>query len=245
MNKLISAICSSLLLGVSLTTVHAQEFDRGIVLNTFIPKGQWVVGNSISYSEYSNDNYQFLVVENMDGIGYTFKVSPMFCYIIKDNLGLGGRFAYERSLTKLDNASIKIGDDLNFDMDNVYSLSHSYSGMAIMRNYISIGNSSRFGLFNELQLSLGGGESKMVNGSGESLTGTFERSFNFNIGIAPGLMAFLNDYTAIEVNVGLLGFNYSHVKQTTDQVYTGKRSQNMANFKVNIFSLGLGIAFYL
>lgn len=75
-----------------------------------------------------------------------------------------------------------------------------------MRNYISIGNSSRFGLFNELQLSLGGGESKMVNGSGESLTGTFERSFNFNIGIAPGLMAFLNDYTAIEVNVGLLGF---------------------------------------
>ena len=139
----------------------------------------------------------------------------MFCYIVKDNLGLGGRFAYERSLTKLDNASIKIGDDLNFDMDNVYSLSHSYSGMAIMRNYISIGNSSRFGLFNELQLSLGGGESKMVNGSGESLTGTFER------------------------------FNYSHVKQTTDQVYTGKRSQNMANFKVNIFSLGLGIAFYL
>lgn len=128
MNKLISAICSSLLLGVSLTTVHAQEFDRGIVLNTFIPKGQWVVGNSISYSEYSNDNYQFLVVENMDGIGYTFKVSPMFCYIVKDNLGLGGRFAYERSLTKLDNASIKIGDDLNFDMDNVYSLSHSYSG---------------------------------------------------------------------------------------------------------------------
>ena len=134
MNKLISAICSSLLLGVSLTTVHAQEFDRGIVLNTFIPKGQWVVGNSISYSEYSNDNYQFLVVENMDGIGYTFKVSPMFCYIVKDNLGLGGRFAYERSLTKLDNASIKIGDDRSFDMDNVYSLSHSYSGMAIMRN---------------------------------------------------------------------------------------------------------------
>ena len=127
MNKLISAICSSLLLGVSLTTVHAQEFDRGIVLNRFIPKGQWVVGNSISYSEYSNDNYQFLVIENMDGIGYTFKVSPMFCYIVKDNLGLGGRFAYERSLTKLDNASIKISGDL--DMNNVYSLSHSYSAV--------------------------------------------------------------------------------------------------------------------
>ena len=85
----------------------------------------------------------------------------------------------------------------------------------------------------------------VLRGSGDALTGTFERSFNLKIGIAPGLMAFINDYTAIEVNVGVLGFNYSHVKQTTDQVYTGKRSQNLANFKVNIFSLGLGLAFYL
>ena len=99
-----------------------------------------------------------------------------------------------------------------------------------MRNNISIGNSSRFGLFNELKLKLGGSESKMVNGTGEALTGTFERAFNFKIGIAPGLMAFINDYTAIEVTVGVLGFNYSHVTQTPDQVYTGNRSQLMATF---------------
>ncbi len=243
MNKHIVILLSLLLLGAS--TIRAQEFDRGIVLNTFIPKGQWMVGTSFSYSEYDNNNYQFLVIEEIDGIGYSVKASPMFCYMVMDNLGVGGRFAYERSLTKLNSASISLGEDLNFDMNNLYSLSHSYSGMAIMRNYISIGNSSRFGLFNEVQLHFGGGQSKLVNGIGDALTGTYESSFDFKIGIAPGLMAFINDYTAIEVNVGVLGFNYSHVKQTTDQVYTGKRSQNFANFKVNIFSLGLGIAFYL
>ncbi len=232
-----------LLLGTSMA--QAQEFNRGIVLNTFIPKGQWVVGSSISYSEYSNDNYQFLVIENINGSGYSFKASPMFCYIVKDNLGLGGRFAYERNLTKLNSSTVSLSDDLTFSLNDLYSLSHSYSGMAIMRNYISLGNSSRFGLFNEIQLNFGGSQSKLVNGRGDALTGTYEQAFNFKIGIAPGLMAFLNDYTAIEVNVGVLGFTYSHVNQTTDQVHTGKRTQNVANFKVNIFSLGLGIAFYI
>ncbi len=245
MNKIIKSILPLLLLILGAGAVQAQEFDRGIVLNTFVPKGQWVVGGSISYSEYSNDNYQFLVIENIDGSGYTFKASPMFCYIVKDNLGLGGRFAYERSLTRLNSSTITLGNDLNFNMNDLYSLSHSYSGMAIMRNYISLGNSTRFGLFNEVQLNFGGSQSKLVNGRGDALTGTYEQAFNFNIGVAPGLMAFINDYTAIEVNVGVLGFTYSHVNQTTDQVYTGSRTQNVANFKVNIFSLGLGIAFYI
>ena len=57
MNKLIYPILALLLWIPGLT--RAEEFNRGIVLNTFIPKGQWVVGNSISYSEYSNNNYQF------------------------------------------------------------------------------------------------------------------------------------------------------------------------------------------
>ncbi len=224
---------------------QAQEFNRGIVLNTFIPKGQWVTGGSISYSEYSNNNYQFLVIESIDGSGYSFKASPMFCYIIKNNLGLGGRFSYERNLIKLNSSTVTLNDDLKFSLNDLYSLSHSYSGIAIMRNYISLGNSSRFGLFNEVQLNFGGSQSKLVNGKGDELTGTYEQAFNFKIGIAPGLMAFLNDYTAIEINVGVLGFTYSRVNQTTDQVHTGKRTQNIANFKVNIFSLGLGIAFYI
>lgn len=63
--------------------------------------------------------------------------------------------------------------------------------------------------------------------------------------MAPGLVAFINNYTAIEVSIGVLGFNYSKTKQLTDQVYEGERSSSSANFKINLFSIGLGIAFYL
>ena len=43
----------------------------------------------------------------------------------------------------------------------------------------------------------------------------------------------------------VLGLDFSKVKQTTDQVYVGERSSSSANFKINLFSIGLGIAFYL
>lgn len=233
------------LLALGTSGIRAQRFDRGIEQHTFVPKGQWIAGSSISYSEYSNDNYKFLVIEGIDGSGYSFKVSPLICYTFKDNLAAGMRGSYSRSLTKLDHASISLDDDLNFDISDLYSLSHSYSGTAVLRSYISLGDSKRFGLYNEMQFTAGGSQSKLVNGKGESLTGTYATSTNLQLGMAPGLVAFINNYTAVEVSIGVLGFNYSKTKQVTDQIYVGERSSSSANFKINIFSIGLGIAFYL
>lgn len=53
-----------------------KVFDRGIQSHTFIPKGQWMVGSTFSYSEHEDDNYKFLVLEKIESTGYTFKVSP-------------------------------------------------------------------------------------------------------------------------------------------------------------------------
>lgn len=242
-NKQKIILILSLVMGV--ICAHAQRFDRGIDQHTFVPKGQWTLGSSISYSEYSFDNYKFLIIEGINGSGYSFKISPVLCYTFKDNMAAGGRFRYNRSLNRINSADVKIDDDLNFNVDNLYVLSHSYSGIAILRNYISLGSSTRFGLYNEIQLTLGGGQSKLVNGKGDSLTGTFETSFDAQIGMSPGLIAFINNFTAVEVSVGVLGFNYSKVRQVTDQVQFGERNSSSANFRINLFSIGLGIAFYL
>lgn len=130
--------------------------SRGLKQYTFVPKGQWIVGGTISYSQQSEKNYQFLIVEGINGIGYSFNASPMFSYMIADNMGLGGRFSYGRSLMRINSADINLSDDMNFSVGDIYSLSHSYTGMVVLRNYISIGNNMRFGLFNETQLLIGG-----------------------------------------------------------------------------------------
>ena len=115
--------------------MQAQEFKRSIELKTFVPKGQWILGNSISYSEHNESNYNFLIIEGINSDGYTFKVSPMLCYAFKDNLAAGGRFSYARTLTKLSGVTINVDDDNQFDLDDMYQLKHSYAAMAMMRSF--------------------------------------------------------------------------------------------------------------
>lgn len=225
-------------------TLQAQGM-RNITMEKFVPKGQWIVGSSISYSQSEQKDYNFLIIEAASGENYTFKLSPLLCYAFADNMAAGGRFAYKRSLMKVDAMDLEIGDDLNFSLNDVYSLSHSYSGVAMFRNYISLGKSKRFALFNETQLTLEGGQSKFVNGKGDDLTGTFSKSFGVSLGAAPGMVAFINNYTAVEVSIGVLGLNYSHTRQVTDQIHVANQSSSSINFKINIFSIGMGIAFYL
>lgn len=248
MKKLYCILSSLLLIASSTTKLKAEEpqvFTRGLEQTTFVPKGQWITGVSVNYTQSDQDNYQFFIIEDITGDNYSFKVSPMLMYSFKDNMAAGGKLSYSRSMTKLESGNVIIDSETNYDVDNLYRLSHNYSAMAAFRNYISIGVSKRFGFYNEIQLQFGSGESKHCDGTGDDLTGTFERSYSIDVGVAPGLIMFLNNYSALEVNVGVLGFSYSHTKATTDRIYVSNRDSKSANLRLNLFSISFGVAFYL
>ncbi len=241
MKKLLCIIC----LACTVLGGYAQDTQKKLPSKVFVPKGQWIVGSSVSYSEHTENNYDFLVVEKINSDGYSFKLSPMFAYALKDNMALGGRFKYGRTLVRMDETQLNLDDETSFDINNIYQLKHSYSAMAIFRNYIPLGDSKRFAVFSETQLEVGGSQSKVSNGKGEALTGTYSKSTDLGFGVSPGMVAFINNYTAVEVSIGVLGVNLSKTRQVTNQVETGEQSSTSANFKINIFSIGLGIAFYL
>ncbi|MDE6196738.1 MAG: hypothetical protein K2F91_02595 [Muribaculaceae bacterium] len=222
-----------------------QEFRRKLEQVSFVPKGAWVAGVSVSYTQSDQNNYSFLIFERLNGDSYSFKVSPTLMFCFKDNLTAGGRFSYSRQRTRLSSADVVLGEGTEFNIDNLYSISHNYFGTGVFRTYMSLGRSTRFGLFNEVQLQLGGGQSKLCSGSGDKLSGTYERNFQLNVGLAPGLAVFLNNYSAIEVNVGVLGFNYNHTRSVTDQIYVANRHSQKANFKINLFSITFGVMFYI
>ena len=136
-------------------TINEMRQQRGLTdtHNLFVPRGQWIFGGTASYSTHSNETYRFLVVEGIESKGYTFKVSPMIAYALRDNMAIGGRFIYSRSLLKLDKADLNLGgedSDLNFEVNDYYSLRHSYSVAVIWRQYIPLGRNKRFALFNEM-----------------------------------------------------------------------------------------------
>ena len=229
-------------------TINERRRRRGLTdrHTLFVPKGQWVFGGTASYSTHTNDNYRFLIVEEINSTGYTVRVSPMVAYALHDNMALGARFTYSRSLLKLDKAHLEFGSEGNtteLSARDFYTLKHSYSAAFIWRQYIPLGRSKRFALFNETSLSFGGIQSKFANDS--PVKGTYQTGFEVGIGISPGIVAFATNDMAVEVNVGVMGINYSHIKQVHNQVRDGDIKTSMMNFKVNIFSIGLGMAFYL
>lgn len=224
---------------------EGEEFSPDFESVVFVPKGQWITGVSVSYDQSNQKNYQFLVLQGVSGDTYSFKLSPMLMYSFKNDVAAGGKFGYNRSLTKLENAEIVLDPDMGFDVDHLYRLSHNYYGMAVLRNYFSLGKSKRFGLFTEVQLELGGGQSKLMTGLGDDLSGNYERNFNLGIGVAPGMSVFLNNFSALEVNIGVLGFDYNHTKTITDQIYVANRNTKSAIFRINLFSITFGVAFYL
>ena len=114
-----------------------------------------------------------------------------------------------------------------------------------MGKVIGRGNSKKFGSLNEVRLGAGGGQGKVISGKGETLTGTFQQILELELGVTPGLLAFITNNVAIEASVNVLGFSYSRYKQTTDQIYTGILERSSVNFKVDIFSINIGVSYYI
>lgn len=224
---------------------EVHPFERKIEQNVFVPKGQWITGISISYTQSNQNDYQFLIFQGISGDTYSFRVSPMLMYAFKNDMAAGAKFSYTRSLTKLEKADVVLDSETEYNLENLYSLSHNYYATLLFRNYFSLGHSRRFGFFNEVQLELGGGQSKLTKGRGESISGNYERNFNLSVGVVPGLIMFLSNYSAIEVNIGVLGFNYRTTKTISDRIYVARRHHKSANFKINLFSITFGATFYI
>lgn len=169
-------------------TINEMRRRRGLTdtHNLFVPKGQWIFGGTASYSTHTNKSYQFLIIEGIDSKGYTFKISPMIAYAFRNNMALGGRFIYSRTLLKLDKAAINFGDadsNVSLNAQDYYALQHTYQVAAIWRQYIPLGRNKRFALYNEMSLAAGGSEARFANGS--PVKGTYQSGYTLALGISP------------------------------------------------------------
>ena len=221
-----------------------RRIDREVSQRVFIPKGSWMSGGTISYSEHEEGNLNFMVLKDFEAEGYSFTVSPYVGYFFKNNMAAGARFTYNRSYMDLGNLDVELGG-LEINLSEVYYLEHKYDATAFFRSYMPIGRSNIFGFFNEIRLTYGYGQGKNSTGKDKEYDGTHQTINNFKIGIAPGLTAFITDWASVEVSIGVMGFDFKWIDQKTNQVETGKRRVSSGNFKINLFSISLGMTLYL
>lgn len=86
---------------------------------------------------------------------------------------------------------------------------------------------------------------KNSTGSGAEYDGSYQTVQNMQIGFAPGMTAFITDWSAVEVSVGVMGFDFKWIDQETNKVEEGRQRVSSGNFKINLFSINIGMTFYL
>lgn len=243
-----------------LTVAHKQKaevepFDRGIgrSRSVFIPKGTLGAGVSFSYNNYSIGNgaadsgysMLFSLLGDIHGNLLSFGISPYVAYFINDNLSVGVRFDYDRSSMGLGNLNLSMGDALSLEISDFNYFKHSYTGAVTLRNYIPFANSRRFAMFTEVRAMGGYGQAESYRKEDGEKFGTYQDIYKFELGLVPGLCAFITNEVALEVSVGLLGFNYQKVVQNTNRVEFSELEKSGANFKLNLLSIGFGLSFYI
>jgi len=225
---------------------EARHYDRGyesMPSSPFIKKGTWVAGGTLRYSQHLNDNHNILLINGINSNGYSISVNPKALYMIKDNMGVGLKFSYDRSMLDLGSAGISVSD-ISMSAKDCYQINHKFSAHAVCRAYIPFADIKRFALFADLMLGGSYKQGKAFNAGGDNVLGVYEQSYALELAVNPGIVAFLTDNLALEMNVGLFGVSYSWKNQIRNQVSMGNMDMASAGFMVNLLSIGVGLSYY-
>ena len=227
-------------------SAQAQQYDRGyedVPSSPFIPKGVWSVGGTAKYSQHINDGHNVLLVNDINSKGYNISVNPKVLYMIKDNMGVGVKFSYDRGMMDLSSASLSIAG-IEMNAKDCYQINHKYSLHAVCRAYIPFSDIKRFALFADVLLGGSFKQAKAFNAGAEYVYGTYQQATSLEIAANPGIMVFLSNKLSMECNVGLFGLSYGWNNQVTNQVFTGSSDLTSAGFMVDLLSIGIGLSYY-
>ena len=227
-------------------SAEAQHYDRGyeaVPSSPFVKKGTWVAGGTARYSQHVNDDYNFLVISDINSKGFGLSVNPKLIYMVKDNRGVGLRFSYDRNMLDLSSADLSISD-VSMSAKDCYQIRHKYSAHAVYRAYIPLAGAKRIAMYADLLLGGSLAQGKSFNAGSEFIQGTYEQSYALELAVDPGIVAFLSDRLAVEMNVGIFGVSYSWNNQIHNQVQNGHTDSTSAGFMLNLLSIGVGLSYY-
>ena len=194
------------------------------------------------------------MLKNLNMDGHILSCSPYVGYFVTNNLALGLRYNYSRYYFSLANLDLNLGEGLNIDLEDLYYLEHKHEVSFFMRNYMPLFGSKILGAFAEVRATYSHANGKNSSGrrteSINTLDGTYETVNKIQLGVSPGLCIFVTNFAAVETSIGVLGVDYrwssfKNVHPNSTEYEYGKNHSGGANFKFNIFTVNIGMTFYL
>lgn len=222
------------------------RYDRGLFNYLYIPRGQWHFTLTASYGEFNaKDLEMFDLLSDFDFKGHMFSLKPSIAYFIRNNMSVGLRFVYSNARANLDALKMDISEDLNMSLSGIMYRNESYAASATYTSYIGIGRASRFGIYNEVELSFESGHSDFRRPFAGKPKTTHTTYMEAGLNFSPGVCVFIMQNVSFHVSFGVFGFYLRNSKQQVDGEDLGNRLTSGANFRFNIFNINFGIGVHI
>lgn len=226
-----------------------RRIDREINKNSFIYKGEVMLGLTASYGTLSSEDSDFLLLlEHMDAGGTIASVKPFFGYAYHDNHVLGARFGYTYIHGTIDNLGFNLGaqNDLSGSLSNMGYKSDNFTFSLFHRSYVGLDPKGRFGLFAEFEGSVMVGTSRFDYMAGELPKGSNSNNFQAKLSFNPGMAVYVFPNVCATVSFGLGGIQYSKVTQKNEAgEQVGSRVASKMRFRLNLADINIGMTIHL
>ena len=239
-------IVFSVLSSVSISAA-GQKNERGVAslgpdAVSYMDRGDYMFGGTLSVSGHNNSNSQILVIDGVNSDGVGLSIRPMFQMGVFKNVSVGVSAFYQRNFFDLANAHIKI-DKTEIIVKDYNYLDHKGGFRFFGRYYLPIGKSARVAFFADAGIEAYFGQGKVSAVQPDGVKGTYQKSWGVNLGVYPGISAYITRNFVMEASLGLLSVGYNSVTQIHNQVDKGSSSTFPTYLMLNPLALSIG-AFY-
>jgi hypothetical protein len=159
-------------------------------------------------------------------------------YFFKKNIALGLGFSYGAEKENMETIN-NIGPNTFSDQDL-----KTYTFSPFIRNYLSISKKNILYLFTQTGLQFGIGNGNEITSTGNSTITTDIDKNIYGIAFTPGVVFIVEKGFAFEVNVGILGLNYSKETRTTPNQPEAVLKETNVDLNINLLRLNLGLSYY-
>lgn len=203
-----------------------------------LKQGTRFLGSSVSLKSKDSENPSSLFQEIESVEQSDYKINAFGGYFIRDLWALGGSLNYNFK-----------ENDSSFSEDSEKSrierVSHFTSLGFLMRNYLPIDTSGRFSLFVETSLDVGYGKEIIQTTLPDDTDRKITDYYICDVGVTPGIMAFIDHGVAIEASVNIMGLTSQWGDYDfNDGERTGESSSVNLDFTVKLLTLYIGITYY-
>ena len=213
-------------------------------------KGTWLLGGTLSAKSNSLSDIDLLVldVEKFDQRAFNMRLEG--AYFFKENLsaGLGLQFGED----KVDLVANLLNNSYKRDIRNY---NRSYGALGFIKNHIPVSSNNVFYVTNQTELFYGYNSGPSETYINDILERQYAVKHSVGLTIRPGILVFLTDNFAFDLNMGVLGF--SHSSQNVSYSYppnnqptennrkeSAKNKSTNLNLKFDLLKIGFGFSYY-